>query len=179
MTCGEEDRQISAVDTPIGSIKIETTSCELVRLIFTAQDQNLSVKFPGVVQGYSFSQIVVSRLDCSSVFMNTVIEQLQQYFIQPSFKFSIPILLQGTPFQLKVWELLKSIPVGTVLTYGEIAKKLQTSPRAVGNACRANPVPIVIPCHRVINKKGYGGFCGQTSGEMFAVKQWLLQHEGK
>ena len=64
------------------------------------------------------------------------------------------------------------------LTYGEMAKKLDSSPRAVGNACRANPLPIIIPCHRVVSQSGIGGYGGHTEGEVLAIKEWLLHHEG-
>lgn len=84
----------------------------------------------------------------------------------------------GTPFQVKVWKALRAIPAGQVLTYGELAKRLDTSARAVGNACRKNPIPVVIPCHRVVAASGIGGYAGATHGNLFAIKRWLLQHEG-
>jgi len=87
--------------------------------------------------------------------------------------------LAGTEFQKKVWRVLASIHPGKTRTYGDIAKELKTSPRAVGNACRKNPVPIFIPCHRVVSISGRGGFMGHTSGEPLAIKEWLLAHEQK
>lgn len=85
---------------------------------------------------------------------------------------------EGTPFQKKVWDELRKIPPGEVVTYGELAKKLGTSARAVGNACRNNPVPLVVPCHRVVSANGIGGFAGNTQGDWIRIKSWLLQHEG-
>jgi len=82
----------------------------------------------------------------------------------------------GTPFQKKVWKALLKIPAGKVMTYGDLAKRLKTSPRAVGNACRRNPIPVVIPCHRVISKTSLGGYSGSTSGELFKIKEWLLKN---
>ncbi|MGD8812578.1 MAG: methylated-DNA--[protein]-cysteine S-methyltransferase, partial [Thioalkalispiraceae bacterium] len=84
----------------------------------------------------------------------------------------------GTSFQQKVWKTMLNIPPGKVMSYGEIAKKLNSSPRAVGNACRANPLPLLVPCHRVVSQAGLGGYGGETSGKRLAIKRWLLSHEG-
>lgn len=104
--------------------------------------------------------------------------ELQAYFSDKPCRFSIPLALEGTPFQRRVWHALQNIPLGETLTYGQLAKQLHSSPRAVGNACRANPVPIVVPCHRVLAKQGLGGYDGQTSGQRLDIKRWLLRHEG-
>lgn len=90
----------------------------------------------------------------------------------------MPIETHGTPFQEKVWRALRQIPPGKVLTYGALAKKLNTSPRAVGNACRSNPVPLVVPCHRVVSATGIGGYSGTTHGRIHNIKHWLLEREG-
>jgi methylated-DNA-[protein]-cysteine S-methyltransferase len=105
-------------------------------------------------------------------------QQLQAYFARPTAPINLPLALQGTPFQKKVWQALRGIPVSQTLSYGELAKRLHTSARAVGNACRANPVPLIVPCHRVIAKNGIGGFSGATHGGPIQRKRWLLQHEG-
>lgn len=105
-------------------------------------------------------------------------QQLQAYFSRPTTRFNLPLALTGTPFQQKVWQALQAIPVSQTLSYGELAARLHTSARAVGNACRANPVPLVVPCHRVIAKNGIGGFGGATGGRAIDRKRWLLQHEG-
>ena len=73
----------------------------------------------------------------------------------------------------------RTIPVGESRTYGEIARSLHTAPRAVGGACGANPIALVIPCHRVVGSQGsLGGFMGMTDGDPIAIKRWLLTHEG-
>ncbi|MCK5395927.1 MAG: MGMT family protein [Gammaproteobacteria bacterium] len=90
----------------------------------------------------------------------------------------VDVQLNVTPFQEKVLKQLMLIPYGETRTYGEIAKTLKTSPRAVGNACRNNPVPIVIPCHRVVASKGLGGYSGATEGETLEMKYKLLKLEG-
>jgi len=90
----------------------------------------------------------------------------------------IPCSVTGTPFQVKVWNELSAIPAGQVVTYGAIAEKLGTSARAVGNACRRNPIPVVVPCHRVVSSAGKGGYAGHTGGDMVRFKTWLLGREG-
>lgn len=107
-----------------------------------------------------------------------VAEQISHYLEKPANGFSLATELKGTPFQKSVWRQLQKIPAGKTKTYGELAIKLQSSPRAVGNACRANPVPLIVPCHRVISASGFGGFAGKTTGWMPRLKQQLLQHEG-
>ncbi|MGH8800240.1 MAG: methylated-DNA--[protein]-cysteine S-methyltransferase, partial [Casimicrobiaceae bacterium] len=78
-----------------------------------------------------------------------------------------------------VWDALATIPVGESRTYGELARSLHTAPRAVGGACGANPIALVIPCHRVVGSQGsLGGFMGVTAGDPIAIKRWLLTHEG-
>ena len=109
-----------------------------------------------------------------------VCRQIRQYLDDPSAhrRFSILCAATGTPFQKKVWHELEKIPFGQVITYGELAQKLHTSARAVGNACRNNPIPVVVPCHRVVSASGIGGYSGETSGDKLQIKSWLLQHEG-
>lgn len=109
-----------------------------------------------------------------------VCNQIKQYVESPKADktFEIICSLEGTPFQKKVWNELKKIPPGEVVTYGQLAKKLGTSARAVGNACRKNPIPLVVPCHRVVSSNGIGGFAGHTQGRLLQFKSWLLQHEG-
>ena len=109
-----------------------------------------------------------------------VCRQIRRYLDNPGAdqQFDIPCSFSATPFQHKVWSELKKIPPGKVVTYGELAKKLGTSARAVGNACRQNPLPVVIPCHRVVSASGIGGYAGDTGGDLLKIKSWLLQHEG-
>ncbi|MGH8850019.1 MAG: methylated-DNA--[protein]-cysteine S-methyltransferase [Casimicrobiaceae bacterium] len=105
--------------------------------------------------------------------------QLERYFADPEFRFSLPLAAQGTSFRRAVWDALATIPVGESRTYGELARSLHTAPRAVGGACGANPIALVIPCHRVVGSQGsLGGFMGVTAGDPIAIKRWLLTHEG-
>ncbi len=103
--------------------------------------------------------------------------QLNAYFTDAGYSFDLPLAAQGTDFQQRVWAALLSIPAGQTRTYGELAAELGSSARAVGGACRANPVPVVVPCHRVVARDGVGGFAGRTDGPELARKRWLLAHE--
>lgn len=103
--------------------------------------------------------------------------QLVEYFQNTRTEFTVPLHADGTAFQRRVWQALMQIPFGATLTYGTLAHMLHTSARAVGNACRANPIPIVIPCHRVVGAAGIGGYSGETAGETVNIKRWLLEHE--
>jgi len=106
-----------------------------------------------------------------------VLRQLQAYFRNPQHHFSVPLAPAGTPFQRRVWDALQRIPSGTTLSYGELARRLGSSARAIGGACRANPIPVIIPCHRVVAAHGIGGFMGVTNGRGLHLKQSLLDHE--
>ena len=106
-----------------------------------------------------------------------VLAQLDAYFSDPGFSFDLPLVMDGTPYQRRVWRALRRIPVGETKSYGELAKWLCSSARAVGSACRANPIPIVVPCHRVVAASGIGGFMGKESGNALRLKRWLLDHE--
>jgi len=105
--------------------------------------------------------------------------QLERYLADAQYRFTLPLAPSGTPFRRRVWDALTAIPVGESRTYGEIARKLATAARAVGGACGANPIALVIPCHRVVGSQGaLGGFMGVTAGDPIAIKRWLLAHEG-
>ncbi len=106
-----------------------------------------------------------------------VAHQLVAYLAGERRSFDLPLDLRGTPFQRRVWSMLGEIPYGERRTYGALARELGSSPRAVGNACRANPLPIVVPCHRVVSVSGFGGYAGHTSGRNMTIKRWLLTHE--
>jgi len=82
----------------------------------------------------------------------------------------------GTPFQHRVWHALQHIPSGTTQTYQQLAETLDTCPRAIGQACRANPYPLLIPCHRVVAKSSLGGYMGSDSSNLM-IKQALIDLE--
>jgi methylated-DNA-[protein]-cysteine S-methyltransferase len=103
--------------------------------------------------------------------------QLERYLADPDAGFDLPLLIEGTPFQRRLWDALCRIPRGKTLTYGALAKRLEAEPRAVGQACGDNRLPIVIPCHRVVAADGIGGFAHSTGGYLVEAKRWLLAHE--
>ncbi len=107
-----------------------------------------------------------------------IVAALMGYFANPTLPLYLPLATSGTPFQQKVWRALQEIPAGQTWTYGQLAKHIDSAPRAVGQACRRNPLPIVVPCHRVVAQSGMGGYSGATSGPDMVIKTWLLMHEG-
>lgn len=114
-----------------------------------------------------------------SIIAKQAVAQLQNYLRHPHRGFNLPLDLAGTSFQRRVWEQLLHIPVGHPISYGELARRLGSGARAVGNACRRNPVPVVVPCHRVVSSRGLGGYSGAVAGESLRFKQALLDHEAR
>jgi methylated-DNA-[protein]-cysteine S-methyltransferase len=106
-----------------------------------------------------------------------VVNQIEAYFSNARNDFNLPIVYKGTPFQRRVWQAISAIPRGRVLTYGDIAAQIGSGPRAVANACGANNLPLLVPCHRVVAKNGLGGFM-QGNKDGLKIKIWLLKHEG-
>lgn len=108
-------------------------------------------------------------------------KQITRYLQDPGFQCEFatefPLAAAGTEFQRSVWQAIYNIPAGETRSYGQIASALGSGARAVANACGANPLPLLIPCHRVVAKNGIGGFM-QGSAHGVVIKKWLLQHEG-
>ena len=107
-----------------------------------------------------------------------VATELEGYFEDPQQRFNLPLAPAATPFQQRLLALLSAIPSGQTRSYGELAVQLDSGARAVGNACRRNPLAIVVPCHRVVGASGVGGYAGHTAGPALRRKLWLLEHEG-
>lgn len=104
--------------------------------------------------------------------------QIQAYLADAAFRFDLPLAPRGSEFQQKVWGVIAAIPAGSTLTYGEVARRIRSAPRAVGQACGANWFPLVVPCHRVLAAGGIGGFARHDGGGFHLdVKRWLLRHE--
>jgi len=105
--------------------------------------------------------------------------ELERWLDDPGFRFTVALSPEGTPFRQRVWAALTAIPRGQSRTYGDVARVVQSAPRAVGQACGDNPIPLIIPCHRVVAADGsLGGFMHATDGDSLAIKRWLLAHEG-
>lgn len=108
-----------------------------------------------------------------------VVDQLLAYCDDSSHSIALPLAIRGTPFQVRVWSEIASIPSGSTRTYGEIARRLNSAARAVGQACGDNRLPLAIPCHRVVAASGVGGFAHHRGGALERVKRWLLTHEAR
>ncbi len=106
-------------------------------------------------------------------------EQLAAYFAGARYDFDVPLAPAGNEFQRRVWERISQIPHGTAVTYSRVGADLgytREASRAIGTAVGANPITIVIPCHRVIAADGR--ITGYSGGDGIPTKQWLLEHEG-
>ncbi|SUX54915.1 methylated-DNA--[protein]-cysteine S-methyltransferase [Chromobacterium vaccinii] len=106
-----------------------------------------------------------------------VARQLDAYYADPRHVFTVPWRLDGTLYQLRVWERISAIPCGQTRRYLDLSRDLSSSPRAVGGACGRNPIPVIVPCHRVVASAGLGGFNQSTGDETLDIKKWLLRHE--
>lgn len=130
------------------------------------------------VQGVEFLPAQAARPGCLALTARAA-TQIAAWLDSPGAVFDLPLAAQGTPFQRRVWQSIAAIPLGQLLTYGEIARQIGSAPRAVGQACGSNPYPLLVPCHRVVAASGgLGGFNHQGSGYLIEVKRWLLRHEG-
>ena len=155
---GSGQRFDAVIDSPVGRLGIQMQGKALSRLVFLSGQHGL--------------------IEADTEQASDVLCSLRAYFENPRQTPDLAVQLSGTSFQHRVWQELRSIPVGKIMTYGALAMRLRSSARAVGNACRRNPVPIVAPCHRVVAGNGLGGFAGDSGGRLVSVKRWLLEHEG-
>ncbi len=109
---------------------------------------------------------------------SAITEQIKQYLQNVcSAVLQVELKKQGTVFSNRVWNELCKIPFGQTITYSELAERVDSSARAVANACRKNPFPGIIPCHRVVSLSGIGGFMGQSQGEYIEIKRRLIEYE--
>lgn len=148
------------INSPLGKMLIQIDNNALTRISYLPPTATLES----------------SQTQTSSLVL-ALSKQLDAYFADPKFIFTIPINLEGTKLQKLIWQSLRDIPSGCTKTYGEIATQLNTGPRIIGNACRANPIPIIIPCHRIVGANNLGGYSGDKTGQLMDIKKWLLNHE--
>jgi methylated-DNA-[protein]-cysteine S-methyltransferase len=156
------DHHLAWINTPFGSVAITQTDGQL-------RVELLGVAMPSDNYPSSDSQVIASYYQ--------IIDYLQDPSYQCKLPPDYPLAAAGTEFQCSVWQAIYNIPVGETRSYGQIAAALGSGARAVANACGANPLPLLIPCHRVVAQNGIGGFM-QGSANGVGIKQWLLQHEG-
>jgi len=141
----------ASLDTPVGMLSVEEQEGAIVRLNWSAG-------------GTGRSTVLDAALD-----------QLRAYFAGDLQVFDLPLRVEGSDFQRAVCKAMLAIPFGETRSYGDIARDLGGAAQAVGNACGGNPIPVIIPCHRVLGANGLGGFSGAGGVE---TKVELLKHEG-
>jgi len=129
------------------------------------------------LQGLDFLPLSVAPQTATNELAEKVCAQLRNYLRHPDTVFDVPLAPHGTAHQQKVWRALLEIPRGETRQYGELTKELGSAAQAVGQACGANPIALIIPCHRVVSKTGLGGFMRHANGDELNIKRWLLQHE--
>lgn len=159
--CNESELCIDSIDSPLGELLIITHHTALLMLSFSEDIESIQ------------QQLVYTPIN--PPILHDIKNELIQYFQGKLKKFNTPVQLVGTPFQNLVWQSLLHIPYGSTISYAQQAGRIGNAKatRAVAKANSANPLPIIIPCHRVINHNGkIGGYAGGLDR-----KQWLLSHE--
>ena len=148
------------VSTPLGDITAVADDEGLTQVILAGDDGS-----------------VLAEATEGGPIVDAAAQQLAEYFAGERMAFDVPLAPQGTEFQLTVWEALGDVPFGTTATYGDIARAIGqlTATRAVGAANGRNPIPIIIPCHRVIGASGE--LTGYSGGGGIETKRRLLDHE--
>ena len=145
------------VDSPVGRLAIEADHDAVTSVRWTSTDER-------------------ARDTSMTPVLKEAIHQLDRYFAGRLKRFDLPLAARGTDFQKSVWNMMCEIPFGGTATYGGMAMALGSGPRAVGMACGRNPIPIIVPCHRVLGSGGKeGGFSG---GQGLPTKRRLLALEG-
>lgn len=149
-------------DSPIGKLRICEENGAITQLYIQSEEETVTGE-----EATTYTEV--------SVVLKEACRQLSEYFVGERKQFDLPLCLKGTFFQQKVWQALRKIPYGESRSYQDIAVAIGNSKavRAIGGANHNNPVMIIVPCHRVINKDGsLGGFGGGVD-----VKQYLLELE--
>lgn len=160
--------QWDVMTSPLGPLYVALSERGLYRLDFGVNQADFAAKLDPL-----------ARIEQNPAALAAVTKQLQAYFGGDRFQFDLPLdLSQTTPFQKRVLQTAQRIPAGTTWTYGQLAHTLgkPQASRAVGQALGRNPIPIVIPCHRVIGSDG--GLRGYGAGRGLESKRWLLHLEG-
>lgn len=151
------EHRTTIIATPFGAVGIDCDGTVITRIEF------LPPATP--------AQIARSPLATQAV------SEIGRYLADAKHPPRLPMKPVGTEFQRRVWAQISAIPSGQTRTYGDIAAQLNTAARAVGQACGANPYPIVVPCHRVVGARQLGGFAHASGGFLLDAKHWLLAHE--
>ncbi|NRB19590.1 MAG: methylated-DNA--[protein]-cysteine S-methyltransferase [Rhodobacteraceae bacterium] len=142
---------IASLQTPVGMLSVHEREGAIVRLDWAAEG------------------------GAQTALLDAALDQLRAYFAGELQDFDLPLQVDGADFQRAVCAAMSAIPFGETRSYGDIARDLGGAAQPVGNACGANPIPVIIPCHRVLAANGLGGFSGAGGVE---TKVALLRHEG-
>jgi methylated-DNA-[protein]-cysteine S-methyltransferase len=170
----KDNRQVYHVQLPVAVLQVEFCDGVICRSEWLSipleqtRVGSLAMYFSGG-EGVNDAQILRSD--------KALLDQLCQMLQIPETSCELSLLQQGTAFRQRVWLEISHIPFGETVSYKALAECLQSSPRAVANACRDNPFPGIIPCHRVIAVNGIGGFMGQAEGPFVDLKRKLLHYE--
>jgi methylated-DNA-[protein]-cysteine S-methyltransferase len=151
-------RERSVIETPLGRLALIAHDDKLAAVDWTEEDAGPAPP------------------DDDDHLLTLAAAQIAAYFAGDLHRFDLPLAPAGTPFRQKVWSAMLEVPYGQTTTYGDVARSIGGGPRAVGGACGANPIPIIIPCHRVLASSGLGGYSGRGGLD---VKQFLLRHEAR
>ena len=150
------------IDSPLGRIALHSEGPAVTRVEIATQGVLSSDGTP----------------DAPTPVLQRAATELDEYFTGRRRSFTVPIRVEGTPFQQAIWQQLQAIPFGSVRGYGDLGRATgrPTAGRAVGGAVGANPVPLLIPCHRVLASDAR--ITGYSAGDGIPTKIWLLDHEG-
>ncbi len=164
------DIVVLPLPTPIGRLLIAAASDALIRIELPRNDAETNLKMWLALHAHTGAL----RSGVTPI-LKKASKQLEEYFTAGRTEFDLPLQLIGTEFQVEVWNEVRRVPFGATRTYGDIAAALGNNDavRAVGAAQAANPLPIVVPCHRIV---GAGGKLTGYAGGL-ATKKWLLEHE--
>jgi len=172
---------VSRLTTPIGELTLTATETALTGVYFPNSRHGPPPIVPPLHDvergpGGEDRRRAAADVGPASEILSRARQQLAEYFARARMTFDLPLAAEGTEFEHRVWDCLRTIPFGATTSYGEIARKLgdARNARAVGTANGKNPIPIIVPCHRVIGANGdLTGFGGGIER-----KRWLLEHEG-
>jgi methylated-DNA-[protein]-cysteine S-methyltransferase len=163
------------IASPVGNLVLTATETGLTGVYFPTSRHHPADGSPSP-EGRGGQGVRTNSAEGAQSLLDRIEAQLNEYFAGSRTTFDLPLEPSGTDFQLSVWELLRKIPYGVTTSYGALARRLgdPKASRAVGAANGANPIPIIVPCHRVVGSKGdLTGFGGGIER-----KRWLLEHEG-
>lgn len=140
-----------SVNTPLGPLTVFSRGAAITQIEWGTSDPDLTPE------------------------IRAALDQLSAYFDGKLTRFDLPLDVRGSAFQRDVCTAIAAIPFGETRSYGDLARALDAPPQAIGAACGGNPIPVIIPCHRVLGSTGLGGYSGAGGIE---TKIWLLRHEG-